>query len=226
MVDSTADSDRVQRSRPLAELVYERLEERIIDGTFAPGEHLREEDLAERFGVSRNPVRESLSALERAGWVEIRAGRGAYVRQPTVDEVLDFFHVRTVLEAESARLAARHATASRVRELQELIVAGRAAIDSGESETLVDLNRQFHTIVHVLAGNQVLRETLGQLDRQLRWYFHPIVVGRAPQSWREHEQLAASFADNDEDRAAEIMRAHVQATTEAYRAARSGDDPG
>lgn len=214
----------MERSRPLAELVYERLEERIIDGTFAPGEHLREEELAERLGVSRNPVRESLRALERGGWITIRAGRGAYVRQPTVEEVLDFFHVRTVLECESARLAARHATADRVAELEKLVVAGRAAIDKGDSETLVELNRQFHTTVHDLAGNQVLRETLGQLDRRLRWYFRPIAVGRAPQSWHEHEELVTSFADNDEERAAGIMREHVTATTEAYRESRAGGD--
>lgn len=225
-MEARVDSERVERSRPLAELVYERLEERIIDGTFAPGEHLREEELAERLGVSRNPVRESLRALERAGWVTIRAGRGAYVRQPTVEEVLDFFHVRTVLESESARLAARHATAEQVAELDELIVAGQAAIDKGDSETLVELNRQFHSRVHDLAGNQVLRETLGQLDRRLRWYFRPVVVGRAPQSWQEHEQLAAAFAENDEERAAGIMRDHVAATTAAYRESRTEDGSG
>lgn len=221
---SVPDGEQVPRSRPLAELVYERLEDRIIDGTFTPGEHLREQDIARRFGVSRNPVRESLRALERAGWVEIRAGRGAFVRRPTVTEVLDFFHVRTVLEVESARLAARNATPEGVGELEEILAVGRSAVEQGgESTTLVELNGRFHRSVHDLAANQVLRETLAQLDRRLRWYFHPIVVDRAPQSWLEHEQLVRAFAENDEERAAEVMRTHVQATTDAYYRSRGGD---
>lgn len=215
----TNGDDRLRRSRPLAERVYERIEDHIITGVLAPGQHLREEELAERLGVSRNPVRESLRALERAGWIEIRPGRGAFVRAPSVEEVLDFFHVRTVLEVESARLAAGNATPKVVRDLEELITAGQAATDDRDSEVLVELNGRFHAAVHDLAGNRVLRETLEVLDRRLRWYFTPVVVHRAPQSWSEHASLVAAFRDNDEDRATEVMRAHVQATTDAYRAA-------
>ena len=212
--------DRLMRSRPLAELVYERLEERIIDGTFAPGQHLREEELAQRMGVSRNPIRESLRALERAGWLEIHPGRGAFVRAPSVSEVLDFFHVRTLLEVESARLAARNATARDVSRLEQILQQGQRALGEEQADTLVELNSRFHSTVHNLANNTVLREALTRLDRRLRWYFTTVVTERAPLSWDEHRQLVSAFADNDEDRAAAIMRAHVESTAEAYRISR------
>lgn len=213
--------DPLERAPSLTERVYDRLEEYIINGTLPPGERLREESLATRLGVSRNPVREALRALSRAGWVNIRHGRGAHVHEPDVQEVMDFFHVRMVLEVESARLAAERATLKDLRTLRQLVDAGRATLGA-DSDRLVEANRRFHEAVQRLAANQVLFDILEMLDKRLRWYFTPIVVERAPRSWEEHARLVESFAAHDADDAATVMRTHVRATTEAYKATRPG----
>jgi DNA-binding GntR family transcriptional regulator len=206
----------LRQSPPLRDQVYDAVEELIIDGVLPPGQRLTEGDLAERLGVSRNPVREALNGLSRAGWVELRPRQGAYVRHPNVDEVDQFFHVRGMLEVESARLAARRATPAMVAALRSLLEDGYAALGVGDEEALLTANSAFHAETVTVSGNRVLGEILGLLDKRLRWYFAPVVVQRGPHSWREHADLVDAIADNDEEAAVERMRLHTEATRRAY----------
>jgi DNA-binding GntR family transcriptional regulator len=206
----------VHQSPPLRDQVYDALERLIIEGTLAPGERLTEGELAGRLGVSRNPVREALNGLSRAGWVELRPRHGAYVRRRTAQEGDEFFHVRRMLEIESARLAATRVTPDAVAELEKLLAEGRDALESRDSGALLQANSRFHAAVVALAGNSVLAELLGRLDKRLRWYFKPVVVTRAPDSWQEHTDLVEAIAANDPDRAAGVMRVHTEGTRLAY----------
>lgn len=203
-------------STPLRDQVYDALEGLIIRGALAPGQRLTEGDLAERLGVSRNPVREALTALSRAGWVEQRPRHGAYVRAQTPEEGDQFFQVRRLLEIESARLAAGRATPDNIAALRALIRQGWEALETRDQETLLDVNSRFHAGVVTLAGNGLLGEMLGLLDKRLRWYFSPVVVTRGPDSWQEHTDLLEAIAGNDADWAAEMMRVHTEATRTAY----------
>jgi DNA-binding GntR family transcriptional regulator len=216
---STADAfASLQQAPPLRDQVYDALERLIIDGTLAPGQRLTEGDLAERLGVSRNPVREALNGLSRAGWVELRPRHGAYVRRQTAREGDEFFHVRRMLEIESARLAASRAAADTVRFLRELLAEGWDALDDKDQERLLSANSRFHAAVVELSGNSVLAEMLGLLDKRLRWYFKPVVVIRGPDSWQEHTDLVEAIAAQDPERAAEMMRLHTEGTRAAYLA--------
>src|SRR3954463_8206568 len=101
---------RIDRPVPLRERVYQAIQDLIISRRLAPGQHLVESELAEILGVSRQPVREALQWLNNEGWVDLRPGYGAFVHAPTDAEVDELLAVRSVLEGESARLAAqRHA---------------------------------------------------------------------------------------------------------------------
>lgn len=206
----------LSQSPPLRDQVYDALETLIIDGVLSPGQRLTEDDLAKRLGVSRNPVREALNGLSRAGWVELRPRQGAYVRHQQVEEVDQFFHVRGLLEQESARLAAGRATPEMVASLRALLADGAAALDTGDEDALLRANSRFHAEMVTVSGNRVLGEILGLLDKRLRWYFAPVVVQRGPHSWREHTALVDAIAANDEEQAAEMMRLHTEATRAAY----------
>lgn len=208
----------LQQSPPLRDQVYEALEGLIIEGKLAPGQRLTEVDLAERLGVSRNPVREALNGLSRAGWVELRPRQGAYVRRRTAQDGDEFFHVRQLLEIESARLAATHATEDSVASLRELLADGWDALKHKHDERLLSANSRFHAAVVEIAHNAVLTEMLGLLDKRLRWYFRPVVVRRAPDSWQEHTDLVDAIAVGSAERAAEMMRLHTEGTRLAYLA--------
>ena len=101
---------RIDRPVPLREHVYQAMQELIISRRLAPGQHLVESELAQMLGVSRQPVREALQWLNNEGWVDLRPGYGAFVHPPTPEEADQLLAVRSLLESESARLAAKHAT--------------------------------------------------------------------------------------------------------------------
>jgi DNA-binding GntR family transcriptional regulator len=202
---------------PLRDQVHDALETLIINRTLAPGQRLVEADLAERLGVSRNPVREALNALHRAGWVDIKPRQGAYVRRQLVSEVEEFFHVRTLLEVESARLAAERATDESVADLRRLLHAGETALRTNDEQALLSANAAFHKAMAAMAGNQVLNNFLAMMEKRLRWYFAPVVVVRGPHSWKEHAALVEALAAKDTEQAAQLMRRHTTTTADAYR---------
>jgi DNA-binding GntR family transcriptional regulator len=201
---------------PLRQQVYERLEELIIYGALEPGEHLVESRLAQRLGTSRIPVREALQLLHRDGWVDLRPRQGAFVHRPTMEEVDEVFGVRTLLEVESARLAAKAATKQSIQQLRRMLNAGTRALSANDGKELVRLNSAFHARVTELGGNHVLAEVIARLDKRIRWYFAPVVTLRGRSSWEEHAELVEAVEAGDPEWAAEIMRKHAEGTKAAY----------
>jgi DNA-binding GntR family transcriptional regulator len=206
----------LEKTAPLRQQVYETLEELIIYGILTPGQHLVEADLAKRLGVSRIPVREALQLLHSNGWVELRQRQGAFVHRPTLEEVDEVFSIRTLLEVESARIAAKNATEDSLRELRKTVKAGAKALAAGDEEALVRLNSAFHAQVTALAGNRVLAEMIGRLDKRIRWYFAPVARSRGEASWKEHEELIDALESGDSRRAAKTMRKHAELTRSAF----------
>lgn len=207
---------RLERPGPLRERVYEALLELITTRSLQPGQHLVESELAGHLGVSRQPVREALQRLNTEGWVDLRPAQGAFVHEPTEDEADQLLTVRTLLEAEAARLAAVHTGPEGIEALEELCSRGEQAVADGDVDLVVATNAAFHAKVMALAGNPVLAELAGQVDRRVRWYYTPVARQRGKQSWIEHRELIAAIAAGDETRATEVMRAHTEHTRTTY----------
>ena len=207
---------KLERPGPLRERVYDALLELITTRALRPGQHLVESELAQHLGVSRQPVREALQRLNTDGWVDLRPAQGAFVHEPTEDEADQLLTVRTLLEAEAARLAAENADAEGVAELEELCRRGEAAVGGDEVEKVVEANAAFHARVMGLAGNAVLAELASQVDRRVRWYYTPVARQRGEQSWIEHRELIAAIADGDGQRATAVMREHTEHTRRSY----------
>jgi DNA-binding GntR family transcriptional regulator len=206
----------LDRPAPLRDRVYETLEEMIIYGALAPGQHLVEAEIAKQLGVSRIPVREGLQLLARDGWIDLRPRQGAFVHHPEVREVNDVFTVRTLLEVESTKLAAGKATADSIRALREIQQTGSDALSGGDERKLVMLNSQFHALITRIGENQVLAELIARLDKRIRWFFAPVVKSRGSSSWKEHLAIVEAIAAGDAERASEAMRTHAERTRIAY----------
>ncbi|MCX5339506.1 GntR family transcriptional regulator [Streptomyces atratus] len=207
---------KLERPGPLRERVYEALLELITTRALRPGQHLVESELAGHLGVSRQPVREALQRLNTEGWVDLRPAQGAFVHEPTEDEADQLLSVRTLLEAEAARLAAANSPAAGIAALEELCAKGEQAVADDDVDLAVATNAAFHAKVMELAGNVVLSELAGQVDRRVRWYYAPVARRRGTQSWIEHRSLIAAISSRDERRATEIMRAHTEHTRKTY----------
>ncbi|WP_028808874.1 GntR family transcriptional regulator [Streptomyces canus] len=207
---------RLERPGPLRDRVYGALLELITTRALQPGQHLVESELAGHLGVSRQPVREALQRLNTEGWVDLRPAQGAFVHEPTDEEADQLLTVRTLLEAEAARLAAANAGSAGIAALEDLCAEGERAVDADDVDGAVALNARFHAKVMELAGNAVLAELAGQVDRRVRWYYTPVARQRGRQSWIEHRELIAAIADRDEQRATAIMRQHTEHTRKMY----------
>ncbi|GLY92170.1 GntR family transcriptional regulator [Actinoallomurus iriomotensis] len=212
----SVDMPRLTRPAPLREGVYEALLELIVTRVLKPGQHLVESDLATRLGISRQPVREALQRLSTEGWVDLRPAQGAFVHTPTEEEADQLLAVRSLLEAESARLAAANVTPEAIARLREICERGVAALHADEVDAVVAANAELHAVIVELAGNKVLAELAAQVDRRVRWYYTPVARQRGPESWTEHTALIDALAAHDGERAAQIMREHTEHTRRSY----------
>jgi DNA-binding GntR family transcriptional regulator len=206
----------LERPAPLRQAVYDALAEMIISRELQPGEHLVENELAAQLGVSRQPVREALQRLQTEGWVDLRPALGAFVHRPTDAEADQLLAVRTLLEAESARLAARQATPEQVEHLWELQRAGVKALADDDQEGLVAANAALHAHVVFMSGNTVLADVLASVDRRVRWYYMPIARARGKDAWDEHADLIDAIARRSSRRAGDLMRRHTERTRDFY----------
>src|SRR5690349_23549507 len=123
--------------------VRDLLEEAILEGDLKPGQRLRAEALAQRFGTSRTPIREALLQLEAQGLVDVEPNRGAVVRAFDRDDLLDLYELRALLEPKAAALAAQRITEADVDRLEDLC----------EADDLIVANEAFHRIILEAAGS-------------------------------------------------------------------------
>ncbi|MES5819010.1 GntR family transcriptional regulator [Streptomyces sp. RG80] len=209
---------KLERPGPLRDRVYEALLELITTRALQPGQHLVESELAGHLGVSRQPVREALQRLNTEGWVDLRPAQGAFVHEPTEEEADQLLTVRTLLEAEAARLAAVNSSQAGTDALSEIYRQGLEAVAADDVDAAVLLNARFHAKIMELAGNAVLAELAAQVDRRVRWYYAPIARQRGRQSWDEHEELITAIAFGDQERAMHLMREHTEHTRRSYHA--------
>ncbi|WIV49797.1 GntR family transcriptional regulator [Marivivens sp. LCG002] len=189
---------------------YRRLLEDIGNGHLAPGARLRETELAERFGISRTPIREAIRQLEADGLVVHMPRQGATIRVLDYSEVMELYEMRAVLEGTAARLAARAASDL---ELDELETLNSELSQAADVRTAYELNRQFHMTLLDAAKNRYLIKSVNALQKTL------LIIGtstlaeadRAQQAVKEHAALLVALKARDGVRAEELMRAHIEA---------------
>lgn len=201
-----------------ADRIADALEQMIVTGAFADGERLSEVALAERFGVSRTPVREAFERLAASGLVRRPPRRGVFIQQPGPVELLEMFEVMAELEAVCGRLAARRIAPARLDALDEANAACRAAMAAEDVDGYYRANGVFHHIVYEESGNGFLAAEAARLHRRLRPYrrMQLHVKGRMAQSMAEHEEIVAALRAADETRAGAALRAHVAVQGEKF----------
>jgi DNA-binding GntR family transcriptional regulator len=198
--------------KKLSEDVRDQIEELIAFGKLPPGDHLDETELAERFGVSRTPIREALNQLATAGLVELRARRGAVVAQFTAQQLVEMFEVMGEFEGMCGRLAARRLTDEEQKELVATHEECKAAMaKGGDPDEYYQLNDKFHGVIYRGSHNEFLMEQAWGLRRRLRPYrrLQLRVRGRIPTSLDEHDAIVKAILAGDGDTANELLRSHV-----------------
>jgi DNA-binding GntR family transcriptional regulator len=204
--------------RKRADRIAEQIEEMIFDGTFADGDRLDETSLAERFGVSRTPLREAFQRLSVSGLVEQLPRRGAFVRQPGPVELMEMFEVMAELEASCARLAAIRITDDALMDLEATNTRCEEAAEAQDASLYYAENERFHTILYRQSGNGFLEQECLRLQRRLKPFrrMQLRLRGRLRQSLEEHRGIVEALTAGDGARAAEVARIHVAVQGEKF----------
>jgi DNA-binding GntR family transcriptional regulator len=194
--------------------VYARIRDDIVSGALAPGSPLVEVPTAERYGVSRTPVREALRRLEQDGLVE-RGDRGMRVRVRSSEEILEIYDVRIGLEAMAARWAAERRTLldlARLRRAHERM----CETDPTDAAAMAEANRRFHETLWLAGHNGTLVDLLRHLHAHLTRY--PATTLTREGRWKavldEHARLIDAVDAGDASAAADIAEAHMAAARE------------
>ncbi len=198
----------MQDLKPVQKDAYSLILEAIDTGLYRPGDRLVESELAERFGVSRTPIREALQRLETQSMLT-RDGRSLIVASLDHNQLAELYAVRTELEALAARLAARHASDEEIRVLHDMAVADRRML--GDAQALSRANRRFHKQIHLASHNRFLVQQLDLVHRSMALLATTSFAaeGRDEVALEEHDAIVAAIAARDEAAAAETLRRHI-----------------
>jgi DNA-binding GntR family transcriptional regulator len=187
------------------------LENDIIDGRALPGERLDEQSVAQRFKVSRTPVREALLQLSSMGLVEFRSRHGAIVAQLTVKQIFAMWEFLVGLEGMCAEFAARRMTNEERQKLAQLHASSAKLVEANDSRAYDLLNKQIHESIYAGAKNKHLEQQVSEIRRRLRIYRrYPFErPGGMQRSFVGHEKVIKAILEGDEAKAGAEMRAHV-----------------
>ncbi|KAB8167914.1 GntR family transcriptional regulator [Streptomyces sp. 3MP-14] len=200
-----------------AHTVCTAIRDDIVAGVLLPGARLAEEQLAQRYGVSRVPVREALRTLESEGFVVSRRHAGACVAQLGDREAADLLDVRALVEPLGAARAAQRRTEAHLKVLRGLVRLGRQRAGQGQESDLRSLGDWFHETVAQATCSPGLSDLLVQLRRKITWLYTAEPLAGAVALWQERGALVDAIARGDAERARALSAAQLARATPARR---------
>lgn len=211
----------------LAEQVYQAVLDEICDGVLPPGSHLVQEQLAERFGVSRQPIQQAMALLKADGVVEEVGKRGLSVAELDLTLMRHHYDIRAALDGLAARLAARRvkesASVSRdfARHAEKILARGRKAIEDCVSLEQIRADEAFHKLIYEASGNPFLARTAEVHWRFLRRAMSDVLRHAQPPDtiWRQHAAIFEAIAAGDERLAEARASEHLELAANALTAA-------
>ena len=201
-------SKMIERHQTLREKILETIREAILKGTLKPGEKVAEPELAERFGISRTPIREAFRQLESEGYLTVIPRKGAVVTALSEQDVQEFYAIKSILEGYAAELAATKLTGKDIDKLQAINEKLKVLAAEGDVKSFFRVHGEFHELFVRAAGNLKLADLISQLGMRFnRLRMASLSVsGRMDISVVEHERLIEAFKNQDGDQAENLVK--------------------
>lgn len=200
-----------QKAIPVVDRLEHELEDLIVSGEYAPGERLKENALAARFGVSRAPIREACRLLQRSGLVDIVPNQGAFVRALSLHEIVNLFDIRSCLGRLAGEQAAAAISRHQLQQLQKLMAEMDVASREADAVRYIGLNIAFHAHLYEATGNARLAALDAQMGKELRIYRrHGLAFGGGlAVSNLEHRTILAAVEQGDCLTAGRELEKHI-----------------
>lgn len=196
----------------LREKILETIREAIIKGTLKPGEKVAEPELAERFGISRTPIREAFRQLESEGFLVVIPRKGAVVVSFSPKEIEEFYAIKSILEGYAARRACENLSDREIEKLKGINDKLRQMADEDDIKHFFKVHNEFHELFIRAADNEKLHELISSLlgkFQRLRLTSLSL-PGRMSVSVQEHEKIIEAFRDRDAELAEQLVRKNAE----------------
>lgn len=196
---------------PRDQLAYNAIKDAILSFQLAPGQSIVESDLAKQLGMSKTPVRDAISRLEKEGLVVKIPYKGAFISEVSKEAVQEIYQLRAVLEGLAASLATAHMEAAERDFTRQLIDDEVEALANNDIPKASQINRHFHELLIEKSGNQWLKSILANLDDHLQRYrmLSYFQEGRLEKSIQEHQRVLDAILAEQPDEAEAGMKAHL-----------------
>lgn len=207
----------------MADAVSDQLRALVVSGELPLGTPLRQDDLAERLGVSRTPLREAINRLVAEGLVTSDPHRGAVVARLSAQELRETYEIREVLEVLAGRIAAEHRTDDDVRGLTAILAEFEA---TGSVEEWAQLNTRFHMTMYAVSRRTELCTLIERMRNRAELFVRVLVAspGRSQRAEQDHLRILAAFAARDADATEIEIRNHLRVTVDSVAAVLAGRD--
>jgi DNA-binding GntR family transcriptional regulator len=198
----------IERHQTLREKILETIRDAILKGSLKPGERVSEPELAERFGISRTPIREAFRQLESEGYLLVIPRKGAVVASLSERDVEEFYAIKIILEGFAARIAAEKLSDKDIERLEAINEKLQKLADEGDVKNFFKVHDEFHEVFIKASGNEKLLELINQLVMKFKRLrlASLSVPGRMDISVKEHEQLIEAFKKHDGHSADSLVR--------------------
>jgi DNA-binding GntR family transcriptional regulator len=195
--------------RSLRETVVEALRQLIVDGDLAAGERLVEVRLAERLGVSRNPIREAIRTLESMGLITVIPRRGAYVADLDLKDIRLMQEVRVTLDRWIVQAAAIRHDENDIVDIDNCLRLGRQASEAGDLIAAAEQHRAFHLAIEAATKNPYATIAMNPLRQRAELVFAMLVHHRGPVGWDDHQAIRDAIVRRDVELASSLTNKHV-----------------
>jgi DNA-binding GntR family transcriptional regulator len=199
------------RRRRLVDDATQTLRDAILNGRLPAGARLRQMDLAGRLGISRTPIRDALGRLHQEGLIELLPRGGVRVVLLDLDEAVELYDLREVLDGLASRLAARHASAETIARLEKALARMAQCVERQDANQWFPAHVAFHDAIFRAAGHRRLLGLASLVRLSIR-HFHPLLLKaehRLRDAYGEHREILAAIRARDAEGAERLGRAHI-----------------
>lgn len=198
----------IERHQTLREKILETIRDAILKGSLKPGERVSEPELAERFGISRTPIREAFRQLESEGYLVVIPRKGAVVASLSERDVVEFYAIKSILEGHAARIAAERMTERDLERLETINSRLQQIAADGDIKTFFRVHNEFHELFIKASGNDKLVELINQLVLKFNRLRLASLAqpGRMAISVQEHRKIIEAFRKHDGEQADNLVR--------------------
>ncbi|MBD8025306.1 GntR family transcriptional regulator [Ureibacillus sp. Re31] len=200
---------KIETGMALREIAFEEIKKSILNYELLPGQAIYERDLSEKLGISRTPIREALSLLEREKWIVSKPRVGTFINEITEEQVLEVMEIRIMFDRFSLEKICGNITSEQIKRLEGYIEEQEK--NKTNHQKFIDLDKEFHSQIVLLTKNERLEKWFEEIGDQIRWFGLKAITkeSRIEETISEHKEIIEALKSQDINQLLKASNTHV-----------------